>query len=78
MVTALPATVGTRQFPVAWSGSDDASGVAGFDLYVQQDGGDWTPWLTGTTATGATFSGEDGHRYAFHALATDRVGNREG
>src|SRR5262249_32595021 len=39
-------------FPVAWSGTDDGSGVATFDVYSATDGGPFTPWLLATTATG--------------------------
>ena len=34
-------------------------------------------WLTGTTDTSATFTGQIGHTYAFYSIATDNVGNAE-
>jgi hypothetical protein len=42
-VNPLPATV-TPEFTVSWSGQDDAggSGIAGFDIYVSDDGGPYT------------------------------------
>jgi hypothetical protein len=75
-VTALPATEGSS-FTVSWSGQDDAggSGIAFYNIYVSDNGGAVTPFLTGTTQTSATFSGVAGHTYAFYSVATDNVGN---
>jgi RHS repeat-associated protein len=60
---------------VAWSGTDQGSGVATYDVQVKVDDGDWTAWLTATTATEAVYSGELGHQYTFRARATDHVSN---
>jgi hypothetical protein len=78
-VTALPASEAAPNFAVAWSGADDAggSGVATYDVYASVDGGPFTPWLTGTTQTSATFSGARGHTYGFYSVATDNVGHRQ-
>ncbi len=77
-VAALPAYTGTPSFTVSWSGSDGAgSGVASYDIYVSTDGGAFTPFVTDTTATSATFAGASGHTYAFYSVATDNVGNRQ-
>jgi RHS repeat-associated protein len=74
-VNPLPATTIATSFPVSWSGSDGAgSGIASYDIYVSEDGGPFTPLLTGTTATSTTFSGAFGHSYAFYSQATDNVG----
>ena len=64
---------------MSWSGSDDAggSGIATYDVFVSTDGGPFTPFLTGTTATSATFTGAPGHTYGFYSVATDNVGNRQ-
>jgi hypothetical protein len=64
---------------VCWSGSDDAggSGVAGYDVYVSDNGGDYARWLSGTLDTSATFTGQTGHTYAFYSIATDNVGHQE-
>jgi hypothetical protein len=66
-------------FTVNWSGSDNAggSGVAFYDMYVADDGGPFAPWLTGTTATSATYGGQDGHACGFYSVATDIAGNRQ-
>ena len=62
---------------VDWSGSDAGSGVADFDLFVAEDGADFEPWLSHTSATSALFEGKKGRTYAFRSLARDGVGNPE-
>jgi RHS repeat-associated protein len=73
-VAALPATETTNQFPVTWSGSDAAngSGLANFTIYVSDNGGPYTAWLTNTTLTQATYNGQSGHSYGFYSVA---IGN---
>ena len=75
-VTALPA-FSQGKFTVSWNGQDDAggSGVAGYDLYVSDNGGTATLYQSGLTATSLQFTGQNGHTYAFYTLATDNVGN---
>ena len=74
-VTALPAMTTSADFTVSWSGSDDAgSGIAGYDVYVSDDGSPFTPFETDTTATSATFDGQFGHTYSFYSVATSNVG----
>jgi hypothetical protein len=78
-VQPLPAFTPSPQFLVQWGGQDDAggSGIAGYDVYVSDNGGPFTAFLTATTQTAATFTGQAGHTYAFSSVATDNVGNRE-
>lgn len=65
-------------FTVSWSGSDDGGpGVATYDVYVSDNGGAYTPFITATTATTATFQGVIGHGYRFYSVATDSLGERE-
>jgi hypothetical protein len=66
-----------RDIGLAWSGTDDASGVAGFDVYVSEDGGPYALWLEGTTLRGALYRGDLGRTYRFYTVAFDRSGNRE-
>ena len=75
-VTVLPA-YSPASFTVSWSGSDDpgGSGIASYGIYVSDNGGAFSPWITGTTATSATFTGQAGHTYGFYSVATDNVGN---
>jgi hypothetical protein len=60
---------------VSWSGSDgNGSGIASYDVYASKDGGAFTPFLTGTTQTSATFTGQMGDSYSFYSAATSNVG----
>jgi hypothetical protein len=78
-VSPLPATETSTSFTVSWSGQDDAggSGIASYNIYVSDDGGPFTLFQQDTTATSATFTGQNGHTYAFYSVATDNVGNQE-
>src|SRR5262249_39468350 len=49
--------------------------IAGYTIYVSDDGGAYTPLLSNTTLTSTTFTGQDGHTYGFYSVATDNVGN---
>ncbi|MCR4408538.1 MAG: hypothetical protein NUW24_16725 [Anaerolineae bacterium] len=71
----VPARSGSLTISVAWSGTDQGSGVASYDVQVKVDDGGWTAWLTDTTDTEAVYSGELGHTYTFRVRATDNVSN---
>ena len=75
-VGVLPAQ-SPRDIGLAWSGTDDASGVAGFDVYVSRNSGPYELWLEGTTLRGALYRGDLGATYRFYSVAFDRSGNRE-
>lgn len=76
-VAPLPA-YSPASFIVSWSGSDDGGpGVATYDVYVSDNGGAYTPFITATTATTGTFQGVIGHSYRFYSVATDLLGERE-
>ena len=64
-------------FRVSWSGSDDAggSGIASFSIFVSINGGPFNPWITDTTQTSGTYTGQVGDTYGFYSVATDNVGN---
>ncbi len=78
-VQPLPGVEPSTNFTVSWSGQDETggSGLAFYDVYVSDNGGAFTPWLTGTTQTSATYPGTNGHTYGFYSVATDNVGNRQ-
>lgn len=78
-ITALPATANSTYFNLTWSGSDDSggSGIASYTIYVSEDGGAYTPYLSNTTATSAQFIGTPGHSYSFYSIATDNAGNQQ-
>jgi RHS repeat-associated protein/uncharacterized repeat protein (TIGR01451 family) len=74
-VAALPATVTTPNFTVKWSGSDgNGSGIAGYNVYVSDNGGAYALWQSNTTNTSATYAGQVGHTYSFYSVATSNVG----
>jgi hypothetical protein len=78
-VLPLPATTNVTIFPVQWTGQDDASGsgVQSYDVYVSDNSGAWTQWLTRSTNTSALFAGQPCHTYGFYSIARDNVGNLE-
>jgi uncharacterized repeat protein (TIGR01451 family) len=78
-VNPLPATSPSPNFTVTWSGSPGpgASSIASYEIIVSDNGGPFTPFLTGTTATSATFTGAFGHTYQFTSIATDNFGDRQ-
>ena len=79
-VLPLPPVTTALTFDVAWSGQDGlgGSGLAGFDIYMQDDDGPWALWLGANTATlTSAFTGQHGHTYGFYSIAMDNVGHRE-
>jgi hypothetical protein len=76
-VLPLAANQTSISFNVSWSGSDEGSGVRDYTIYVSDNLGPFTAWLTQTTDTQATFTGASGHTYAFYSIARDNVGNQE-
>jgi hypothetical protein len=77
MVNTAAPQVNTNPFTVSWGGSSPVSNVVGFDVFVSDNGGSFTPFLTATTATSAPFTGVPGHTYGFFSIATDAAGNKE-
>jgi len=59
---------------VEWGGWDE-TGIASYDVQVSVNGGPWTDWLTGTTASGEVYLAAHGQTVAFRARARDRKGN---
>jgi subtilisin family serine protease len=67
--TAVSATIG---WPAA---TDDASGIASYDLQQQVNGGAWTTVLAGTTARSVARALTIDAIYKFRVRARDRAGN---
>jgi hypothetical protein len=65
-------------FLVRWSGADDVSGVAAFDVQVRAlpDGG-WSDWQLEATGLAAGFVPPGPGGYAFRARARDWVGHQQ-
>ena len=64
-------------YGVHWSGTPGATGtaIAFYDIYVSDNGGAFSLWQSATTQTTAQHTGQDGHTYRFHSIATDTTGN---
>jgi hypothetical protein len=63
---------------IQWSGSKSGGpDIQDYTIYVSDDGGPFTPWLTQTTATEATFTGVRGHTYGFYSIARNLAGTYE-
>jgi hypothetical protein len=71
----LPAETEGRDVALRWSGDDDGSGVASYDVYVAADGGPLELWRENVTGRTATFRGRIDHRYGFAVTAEDHVGH---
>jgi len=76
-VQALASSQPSPAFTVTWSGTDTESGIAGYDVFVSDNNGPYTLWLTNVQASSATYTGQSGHTYAFYSIATDLVGFAE-
>ena len=76
-VAALPTYENSTQFDVSWSGLDAVNGsaISSYTVFVSDNDGPFTAWLTNTTLIAAPFVGRDGHTYAFYSVATDNAGN---
>ncbi|PYS58735.1 MAG: hypothetical protein DMF74_22960 [Acidobacteria bacterium] len=76
-VALLAAAQPTHSFVVNWSGTDAGSGIGGYNVFVSENGGPFTFWQLGTTATSAIFYGRANSTYRFYSIAFDLVGNQE-
>ncbi len=76
-VSALPGSEFCLDFTVQWSGTDLGAGIQDYTVYVSDNGGQFTPWLTNTSSTSGVFNGQLGHTYSFYSIARDLVGNVE-
>jgi hypothetical protein len=76
-VHPLPATHSSASINVQWSAADTGSGIRDYTIYVSDNLGPFTPWLTHTTSTQATFITTANHTYSFFSVARDMAGNTE-
>jgi hypothetical protein len=76
-VQPLSSMQSTTSFTVAWSGTDTGSGIAGYNIYVSDNGAPFASWQTNTTSTSTTYTGTLGHTYGFFSAAVDNLGNTE-
>lgn len=75
----LPPLQSSTAIRLEWTGVDDGSGIAHYDLQVQVDGGPWQDHTLGIDPLlpGLWVVGEPGRSYGFRIRGVDRVGNFE-
>ncbi|MCA9958284.1 MAG: PD40 domain-containing protein [Anaerolineales bacterium] len=77
-VATLAKTTYVAGFQVEWSGSDDMSGVASYDVqYRLGESGAWVNWQTAVSTTTAQFVATPGTTVSFRSRARDTVYNFE-
>ena len=80
--TNVPRVATSRTLTIAWSASDDNTGVASFDVrqrsasYSSSTLGTAVTWKSRTTGASAAFTGSTGRTYCLDVRAYDRAGNR--
>ena len=76
-IEPLPAESECGQVAVSWNGTDNFSYVVDYDLQVKMDGGAWTDWLLGTTATNGVYPGGlHDSTLSFRVRGRDVAGNQ--
>lgn len=76
-VHPLPRAQRAPSFTVAWSGTDESSGLRSFTIQYRADSDPWQNWLVGVTQQQAVFAGVPGRTYYFRSSAVDWAGNIE-
>ena len=77
-VAPLAPRTSATSIPVSWSGVAGSGGpITTYNISVSIDGAPFTPWLTNTSLTAATYAGSVGHTYAFISQAQDAAGDSE-
>jgi hypothetical protein len=67
---------GSSEIHLTLNGSDASSGLAYYDLYIQEEGGEWLS-LGNTYGDTETIIADSSKQYNFYVLANDQVGNTE-
>ncbi len=78
-VSALPTFSASLTINLAWGPVNGTTDANRFTVQVSDNGGAWTNLVgyVDTPAQSATFTGLDGHTYAFRSIAKDYAGNVE-
>ena len=64
-VLPLPTITYEDSVEVSWSGSDNAAGIAYFDIYCSEDNGEYFIWKEHTNKVSEQFKGEKGNEQLF-------------
>lgn len=76
-VAPLPKESNSAAFTVSWTGTDNLSGIAAYDVYVSVNDSAYTLWRSSIAGTSDVFYGSFGNKYSFYSIATDKAGNME-
>ncbi|MFQ5591406.1 MAG: hypothetical protein ACE5HE_09610 [Phycisphaerae bacterium] len=78
-VAPLPAEMPYAHFEMCWSDQDDpgGSGVENYTIYVSDNDGPCTAWLTTEDECDRYTNARVGHTYSFYSVARDHVGHVE-
>lgn len=67
---------GSREIHLTFNGSDAASGIAYYDIHIQEDGGEWLAFGNAYGDT-ETILADSSKKYNLYVVAYDQVGNNE-
>ena len=73
----MPATQNDTLITVEWGGTDNLSGIASYDIYINSDGGDFVKMLSRTSKTQTQIYVQPDIEYGFYSVAIDSAGNLE-
>lgn len=76
-ISSLSSPQNATSFLVNWSGTDVGSGIQDYTVWVSDNNGVFSQWLTNTTLTTAMYHGIAGHTYSFYVNGRDLTGNVE-
>jgi hypothetical protein len=76
-VLPLAASQASPSFLVQWTGTDAGAGVADYSIFVSENNNPFSPFISNTTETSATFTGKPNSNYTFYSVAHDLTGNAE-
>jgi len=69
-------TRGSREIHLTFTGSDAASGLGNYNIYIQEDGGEWLS-IGSTSGENEIILADSLKRYHFYVMASDLLGNTE-
>jgi DUF971 family protein len=67
---------GSREIHLTFSGSDASSGIGNYNIYIQEDGGEWLA-IGSTPGESEIILADSTKRYHFYVMANDLLGNTE-
>lgn len=76
MMQGLPSIAPSQNLTLFWNGTDPIGEIDRYSVFVSENGGGYTSYLT-TSAKNGSFFGERGISYSFICIASDTAGNIE-